>query len=378
MKSTVSVDMPPDFSREVRCVLGLPFDAMSEAEAEEATRKAVSERRRCFMSTPNLNFAVACLKDSVFRASVLQSDLSLADGWPVVAWARLSQVELPGRVAGSSLFERLRTSNKRPALSVYFFGGPDGAAEQACMQLCAENSGLTGVGFATPGFGSIEEMSTDEHIRSINLAQPDILVLALGAKKGQAWIQHNLARLQVPVVTHLGAVVNFVAGSVKRAPAWVQAVQLEWLWRIVEEPALWRRYSSDGSVFISLLVRRFFTSRKMNPSRHSQLTDPVNMSIRTMEGTLGVTLTLSGSWTDVNLTPLRDEFSKLCCLRKDVCLDMAKVTQLDSAAIALMTLIYGWQLKMKLGWRLTEASVATRIALKIAHAEFLLESSQRA
>ena len=377
MKSNVFVDVPPDFSRQVRCVLGLPFDALSEAEAEEATRKAVSERRRCFMSTPNLNFAVACMKDSAFRASVLQSDLSLADGWPVVAWARLSQVKLPGRVAGSSLFERLRTSTKRPALSVYFFGGPDGAAEQACMQLCAENSGLTGVGFATPGFGSVQEMSTDEHIDSINLAQPDILVLALGAKKGQAWIQHNLARLQVPVVSHLGAVVNFVAGSVKRAPAWVQAVGFEWLWRIVQEPALWRRYSSDGSVFLNLLARRFFTSKRMKPSRNAQLTDVEKMSANTLERPSGVTLTLSGSLTDANLTLMRDEFSKLCCLRKNVCIDMAKVTELDSSAIALMTLIYGWQLKMKLGWQLVEASVATRLALKMAHAEFLLEPSQK-
>ena len=74
---------------------------------------------------------------------------------------------------------------------------------------------------------------------------------------------------------------------------------------------------------------------------------------------------------------MRDEFSKLCCLRKDVFIEMAKVTQLDASAIALMTLIYGWQLRMKLGWQLVEASVATRLALKMAHAEFLLESSLR-
>ncbi|MCD8512378.1 MAG: WecB/TagA/CpsF family glycosyltransferase, partial [Nitrincola sp.] len=97
-----------------------------------------------------------------------------------------------------------------------------------------------------PGRGDVASMSTPEIIEKINLSQADFLVVSLGAKKGQAWILHNLDKIQVPVVSHLGAVVNFVAGTVKRAPKVWQKLGLEWLWRIVEEPYLWKRYASDG------------------------------------------------------------------------------------------------------------------------------------
>ena len=72
--------MPPDFNRNVHCVLGLPFDTVTEAEAAGIVGRAARERTRCFFSTPNLNFVAGCLGDEVFRSSVLQSDLSLADG----------------------------------------------------------------------------------------------------------------------------------------------------------------------------------------------------------------------------------------------------------------------------------------------------------
>jgi len=89
-------------------------------------------------------------------------------------------------------------------------------------------------------------------LQAINASQADFLVVALGAKKGQAWILHNLEHLQVPVVSHLGAVVNFVAGTVQRAPAAWQRAGLEWLWRIKEEPALFGRYWNDGLALFGL------------------------------------------------------------------------------------------------------------------------------
>jgi N-acetylglucosaminyldiphosphoundecaprenol N-acetyl-beta-D-mannosaminyltransferase len=110
------------------------------------------------------------------------------------------------------------------------------------------------VGYESPGFGSVEDLSGQETIDRINAGGADFLVVAMGAAKGQAWIQRNLQRLQVPVISHLGAVVNFAAGTVSRAPAWVQRAGCEWLWRIKEEPALWRRYGRDALAFVGLFV----------------------------------------------------------------------------------------------------------------------------
>ena len=129
---------------------------------------------------------------------------------------------------------------------MYSFGGPDGVAEAAWRQLRFESKGLTCVGYESPGFGSIDEMSTEGIIQRINTSKADVLVVSLGARKGQAWIERNRRRLDVPVISHLGAVLHFVAGTVKRAPAWMQRIGLEWLWRIRQEPRLWRRYLLDG------------------------------------------------------------------------------------------------------------------------------------
>ena len=96
-------------------------------------------------------------------------------------------------------------------------------------------------------------MSTPERIEPTNAARPDFLVVALGAQRGRAWILHNLDRLEVPVINYLGAVVNFAAGRLARAPAWVAHCEFEWLWRIWQEPALWRRSVSDGWRLLGLV-----------------------------------------------------------------------------------------------------------------------------
>lgn len=250
-------DTSPPPRNPVR-VLGLPFDAVTLDEAVQQVRDAVRVRRRLFLSTPNLNFLMACQHDAAFRASVIESDLSVADGMPVVWLSRLLGTPLPERVTGADIYARLRNNPLPPGyapIRVYFFGGPPGAAAAAGRRLNAESSSLVCVGHETPGFGSVDDMSGDTVRERINASGADFLIVALGAAKGQAWIQRNRAHLQVPVVSHLGAVVNFEAGTVSRAPGWMQRAGLEWLWRIKEEPALWRRYGRDGAALAGLIVR---------------------------------------------------------------------------------------------------------------------------
>ncbi|OJU87191.1 MAG: hypothetical protein BGO13_09520 [Burkholderiales bacterium 66-5] len=244
-------------------IAGLPFDVIDTAGAAERLARAMRDGQRLFLSTPNLNFLVTAQRDAVFRQSVVESDLSVADGMPVVWLARLQGTPLPERVAGSTLFDQLRAGAGQAvlgrAIKVYFFGGPPGVAQQACERLNAEHAAGRGqmrcVGWHTPGFGPVEQMAAPEVIAAINASGADFLVVALGAQKGQAWILQNRARLQVPVVSHLGAVVNFVAGTVQRAPPAWQRWGLEWLWRIRQEPQLFKRYWGDGWALLGLAVR---------------------------------------------------------------------------------------------------------------------------
>jgi N-acetylglucosaminyldiphosphoundecaprenol N-acetyl-beta-D-mannosaminyltransferase len=80
----------------------------------------------------------------------------------------------------------------------------------------------------------------------------------LGALKGQLWLLRNQHRLQIPIRAHFGAVVNFQAGVIRRAPRILRKYGLEWLWRIKEEPYLWRRYFDDGTVLLRVLITRIF------------------------------------------------------------------------------------------------------------------------
>src|SRR5262245_66194919 len=92
--------------REVHCVLGLPFDAVDLVGAEAAVRDAAARRRRCFVSTPNLSFAIGSRADAAFRDSVIASDLSIADAAPNVWAARLLGAPIPRRAAGADLLEQ--------------------------------------------------------------------------------------------------------------------------------------------------------------------------------------------------------------------------------------------------------------------------------
>src|SRR5205823_4093092 len=72
--------------------------------------------------------------------------------------------------------------------------------------------------------------------------------------KGQEWLVRNHSRLTIPIRSHLGATINFQAGTVRRAPEFLRAVGMEWLWRIKEEPYLWRRYVRDGTALLRLIL----------------------------------------------------------------------------------------------------------------------------
>jgi len=249
-----------EFDRNVVCIGGLPFDVVGMPAAVDRIYSVVAARKSFFLSTPNLNFLMTAMQDASFRDSVIHSELSVVDGMPLVWMARLLGFPITERVAGASLFNTLwhggASAKDKPTISVYFFGGPPGVAELAGRMIDSSTGNMRCAGYFCPGFGSIEEMSSPAIIDAINASGADFLVVSLGAKKGQAWIELNRDRITVPVLSHLGAVVNFVAGTVNRAPVFWQNNGLEWLWRIKEERSLLTRYLGDGLGMLRFLFQR--------------------------------------------------------------------------------------------------------------------------
>lgn len=296
--------------RNVWCICGLPFDAVNMSEAISSIHSSVQDSKPCFISTPNLNFLIESQKDKSFRQSVINSDLSVVDGKPLVWIAQLLKIPVYERVAGSDLVEQLIESKGNDTIiKVFFFGGEDGVGKIACEKLNVKNSGLNCVGFLNPGFGSIDAMSSEEIIEQINQSGADFIIVSLGAKKGQEWIEKNRKKLKAPVISHLGAVVNFLAGTVNRAPKLLQKIGMEWLWRIKEEPSLWKRYFYDGLSFIKLLMFRvtplylmiiFFEKNRRKNKPSIVLSDKRDMT----------QLQLSGYWGAENIDDINQAFKK--------------------------------------------------------------------
>jgi N-acetylglucosaminyldiphosphoundecaprenol N-acetyl-beta-D-mannosaminyltransferase len=353
---------PEDFDRPLHMILGLPFDAVSMQDVVARLRAVPVSRARCFLSTPNLNFLIAARSDPDFRQSVFDSDLSLADGMPIIWIARLLQIPLPERVPGSGLMETLRRAppDAGKPLRVFFFGGEPGMAEKACRALKTASGGMKCVGAIDPGFGSAAALSDPAYIEAINAAQPDFLIVSLGAKKGQAWIVANLPKLKVPTVAHLGAVIKFIAGDVARAPGWLQRLGLEWLWRIREEPALWRRYVGDGCAFIDLLCTRVLPLALWNRFR-APVARGTSRDVVTVDG--GQTgrrlVKLKGNLSGESIGAIRDAFRELARARAPVDLDLSAVRHIDSAFLGQLHVLRS--LSRKDGFELRLHAMPARI-----------------
>lgn len=373
MSFTGRLELSDGFERNVHCLLGLPFDAVDVAGAVSRIREAVARRQSCVFATPNINFVVACLTDDAFRTSVIESDLSIADGTPLVWIAKLLRVPIRERVSGSSVFGNLQDRDQSQ-ISVYFFGGMDGVAEAACKRLNTIQSGLVCVGCHFPGFGSAEEMSSDETIARVNASGADFVVVSLGARKGLAWIARNRNRLSAPVISHLGAVINFAAGKLSRAPLWMQRSGLEWIWRIKEEPRLWRRYFADGLAFLRLLATRvvpyvWFMYRH-RPA--AQELESATIELRDEVGEM--VIRLRGAWVLENLQTLRECFSRPALAGRDVRLEMEQVTYVDSAFIGLLMLLYGDRKRQGRRFSVGNTKERVRRIFRYACADFLLET----
>ena len=246
-----------DFQRDVWCLFGLPVDNLTMASAKALLRDRVNQEENTILSTINLNWVVQSFSDSEFRSAILNSDLVVLDGKPLLWLAKLLGCPMRETVSGSTLINELLEEKTDKPLTIFLFGGEGMTAELAMERINQRGGGLLAVGALNPGLGNAEAMSTSAIIDTINSVQPDILLVALGAKKGTQWIEHNRHRLNAKIISHLGATINFLAGTVKRAPRFMRSAGLEWVWRILQEPKLFPRYARDGFGMMRFLLSRF-------------------------------------------------------------------------------------------------------------------------
>ncbi|GAA4224115.1 exopolysaccharide biosynthesis WecB/TagA/CpsF family protein [Sagittula marina] len=194
--------------------------------------------------------------DADYADALMTADEVLPDG---------IGVELSARMTGSSLTENLNGTDFTPALlkraaaqglSVFLLGARPGVAEDAADRLCLDIPGLRVVGTRDGYDGMADEVAT---IRAVNLARPDILLVAAGVPMQDLWIARNAHRLHPRICLGVGALFDFLAGRVRRAPAWVRGARCEWVWRLASEPRrMARRYLIGNLAFLTRAARAAF------------------------------------------------------------------------------------------------------------------------
>jgi N-acetylglucosaminyldiphosphoundecaprenol N-acetyl-beta-D-mannosaminyltransferase len=362
-----------DLSREVFGLLGIPLDAVDLETVLRRVDLSVSAKAPFWLSTPNVNFLMMSRSDEEFRESLLMSDCCPADGMPLVWIARLLGIPIHERVSGSDIFEALRSRRVLDrTLRVFLFGGADGVAEKVSRALNVEASGLTCAGVLNPGFGSVGEMSSDPTLYSINSTRADLLTVFLSARKAQGWLLHNYDRLDVPFRAQFGATINLQAGSVKRAPKWMQGCGLEWLWRIKEEPYLWRRYWNDGFGLVSLTLTCVLPLFCRNLFRRHGRTN-VGLTIDRNENDHSTLISLSGDAISRHITAAVTCFRSALESKKAIVIDASRINMVDPRFFGLLLMVRKRAIRQGSSLALVGATPQLRKTFRLNGFEFLLD-----
>jgi beta-1,4-glucosyltransferase len=245
-----SGDGQPDHP-QVMALGGYPILRTTEAAFAHALFQAQArgEQRQVFFA--NTNFVVQC---QALRQRLRAPGVCIVnDGIGMDLGALLvHRRRFAGNLNGTDLIPYLCRHSRRP-LRFFLLGGRPGVAEAAARTL-RQSLGQSVVGtcdgyaeFAAAGAGLAER---------INASGADVLLVAFGNPLQETWILDHAARLRVPLLFGVGALLDFLSGTARRAPGWVRRLRLEWLYRLLREPRrLLKRYSWDLLVFFGVCLR---------------------------------------------------------------------------------------------------------------------------
>jgi N-acetylglucosaminyldiphosphoundecaprenol N-acetyl-beta-D-mannosaminyltransferase len=243
--STSQVIAAGDGSARRRVRIGrATIDDVTMAEAVDAIADLVAQRKGGIVCTPNVDHLVLLEDDVRLRGAYERASLVTADGMPIVWASRLLGTPLREKVSGSDLIGPLLQRAGRERWRVYLLGGGEGVAARAAERLKIDAPGLEIVGIDARTIDLDRDPPTHHELcQRLTAARPDLVLLALGCPKQEIVMARIAESVRPAVCVGVGAGLDFLAGTVPRAPRWISAAGLEWLYRLAREPRrLWRRY----------------------------------------------------------------------------------------------------------------------------------------
>lgn len=218
------------------------------------TARANEQRQPKLIFASNGHAIAMAARDEHFRATLQQAEIIHADGQATVFASRLTSTPIPERSATTDFIYDAASLAAQHGLRFFLLGATEETNAQAARRLCEAYPGLQIVG-RRHGYFSLDEER--EICDEINLTQPDVIWVGLSVPLEYEFSVRNKTRLRAGWLVTCGGCYNFVTGIYKRAPLWMQAMGLEWLFRLILEPKrLFWRYAVTNPLAIFLLLTR--------------------------------------------------------------------------------------------------------------------------
>ncbi|WP_395451430.1 WecB/TagA/CpsF family glycosyltransferase [Aminobacter sp. UC22_36] len=243
----------PKAATTYRSILGIKVASLRRDEAISLLSQLIKERTFTKVSFLNAHNANIACSDKAFAAA-LNDFLVLADGIGVDIAARwLYGAPFPDNLNGTDFVPALLEASSRP-LTVALLGAKRANAERAAERL-SQIAPHHNIVVVHDGFFTAEQ--EPEIVAAIGDLRPDILLVAMGVPRQELWIARNMGPKHCTLPIAVGALLDFLSGSVPRAPEWMRQLRLEWLFRLLIEPGrLWRRYVVGNPLFLFRVLRQ--------------------------------------------------------------------------------------------------------------------------
>ncbi|MDH5314575.1 MAG: WecB/TagA/CpsF family glycosyltransferase [Actinomycetota bacterium] len=255
------VPTPGNLGLEHRSIIGMRVDATTYPDAIDRVLRWGRDGESRTVGIATVNNVMEAHDDPGFGDVMADCDLVTADGVPLVWSLKLLGVREATRVYGPELTPRLLAAASRADVPVGFYGGTPDVIE-ALHGVAAERWPELRIAYSyAPPFRALTDAEDDEVVEAIVASGAKLLFIGLGCPKQERWMYDH--RGQLPLVQlGVGAAFDFLAGTKRQAPAIMQRVGLEWLFRLASEPRrLWKRYLRHNPRFVALLAAQVVRAR---------------------------------------------------------------------------------------------------------------------
>lgn len=223
-----------------------------------------------YICVSNVHTTVMSYRNAEYRKIQNSGAMALPDGKPLSIVSRLRGHRDAQRVPGPDLMLRIFKESEQKGYRHYFYGSTEETLQAMRDNLKREYPWLNIVGMYSPPFRELTPEEDEKAVAEINRTKPDFIWVALGAPKQEKWMYDHQSGV-TGIMLGVGAAFDFSAGSVKRAPKWMQECCLEWLYRITQDPVrLIPRYVNTNFTFVWLAFiesLRFGNESKKQRSR---------------------------------------------------------------------------------------------------------------